>query len=54
LNQIFREFDYLGFLQEARTLKEDFMDAIDELNLSEIDRIMKDSFNSEHRRIKQF
>lgn len=54
LNQIFRDFDYLGFMQEARTLKEDFMDAIDELNLLEVDRILKDCLASEHYRIKQF
>lgn len=54
LNQIFRDFDYLGFMQEAWTLKEDFMDAIDELNLEEVDRIRDDCLNSEHYRIKQF
>ena len=54
LNQIFKEFDYLGFFQESWTLKEDFMDALDELNLNEIDRIKDDALNSEHRRIKQF
>lgn len=54
LNQIFRDFDYLGFMQQARTLKEDFMDAIDELNLDEIDRILEESLDSEHYRIKQF
>lgn len=54
LNQIFREFDYLWFLQEAWTLKEDFYDALDDLDLSEIDRIRDDALNSEHRRIKQF
>jgi len=54
LNQIFKEFDYLGFLQEAWTLKEDFMDALDDLNINEVDRIMTDALNSEHRRIKQF
>jgi hypothetical protein len=30
------------------------MDALDELNLNEIDRIKDDALNSEHRRIKQF
>lgn len=54
LNQIFRDFDYLGFMQESWTLKEDFMDAIDELNLDEIDRILEDCLASEHYRIKQF
>jgi hypothetical protein len=41
-------------MQEAWTLKEDFMDAIDELNLEEVDRIRDDCLNSEHYRIKQF
>lgn len=54
LNQIFREFDYLWFLQEAWTLKEDFYDALDNLNMDEIDRIRDEALNSEHRRIKQF
>ncbi|MDQ7022014.1 MAG: transposase [Candidatus Gracilibacteria bacterium] len=54
LNQIFKEFDYLGFLQESWTLKEDFMDALDELNITEIDRIRDDCLKSEHYRIKQF
>ncbi|MDQ7023687.1 MAG: hypothetical protein Q9M97_09430 [Candidatus Gracilibacteria bacterium] len=54
LNQIFKEFDYLGFLQESWTLKEDFMDALDELNMTEIDRIRDDCLKSEHYRIKQF
>lgn len=54
LNQIFREFDYLWFLQEAWTLKEDFYDALDNLNMDEIDRIRDEELNSEHRRIKQF
>lgn len=54
LNQIFIEFDYLGFIQQAWTLKEDFMDAMDNLDLQEIDRIMKECLDSEHYRIKQF
>lgn len=54
LNQILREFDYLGFMWEAWTLKEDFMDAMDERNLAEIDRIRDDCLASEHYRIKQF
>jgi transposase len=54
LNQIFREFDYLGFMAEAWTLKEDFLDAMDDLNLSEINRIMADCLASEHYRIQQF
>jgi len=54
LNQIFKEFDYWGYLQEARTLKEDFYDALDNLDLNEIDRIRYDALNSEHRRLNQF
>ncbi len=54
LNQIFRDFDYLGFMQEARTMKEDFMDAIDNLDLVEVDRIRDECLSSEHYRIKQF
>lgn len=41
-------------MSEAWTLKEDFMDAMDDLNLKEIDRIIEDSLGSEHYRIKQF
>ncbi len=54
INQIFKEFDYLWFMQESWTLKEDFMDALDELNMVEIDRIRDDCLKSEHYRIKQF
>lgn len=54
LNQILREFDYLDYMKEAWIMKEDFMDAIDNLDLQEIDRIIKDAGNSEHHRIKQF
>jgi len=54
LNQIFREFDYLGFLAEVWTLKEDFMDAMDNKDLKEIDRIKEDCLKSEHYRMKQF
>ena len=54
LNQIFREFDYLWFLAEVWTLKEDFMDAMDNKDLKEIGRIMLDCFKSEHYRMKQF
>ena len=54
LNQIFKEFDYWGYLQEAWTLKEDFYDALDNLDLNEIDRIRDDALNSDHRRLKQF
>jgi len=41
-------------LSEAWALKEDFMDAMDKLNLEEIDRIITESLKSEHYRIKQF
>jgi hypothetical protein len=54
LNQIMQEFDYLWFIQESWTIKEDFMDGMDELNLSEIDRIIADCLGSEHYRIKKF
>jgi len=54
LNQIFREFDYNGYLAETRTIKEDFMDAIDDLNMKEVDRILDDCKKSEHHRLKQF
>ena len=54
INQIFQEFDHLGFLQESWTIKEDFMDAMDNLDMTEIDRIRDDCLNSEHYRIKQF
>jgi hypothetical protein len=54
LNQIFREFDYYGYLVEARTIKEDFMDAMDELNIWEVNRIIWECNISEHYRIKQF
>jgi hypothetical protein len=35
-------------------LKEDFYDALDNLDLDEIDRIRDDALKSEHRRLKQF
>jgi hypothetical protein len=54
INQIFKEFDYLDYLKESRTIKEDFMDAIDNLDLKEIDRIILECRGSEHHRIKQF
>ncbi len=54
LNQIFREYDYNGYLAETRTIKEDFMDAIDDLNMEEVDRILNDCKKSEHHRLKQF
>jgi hypothetical protein len=41
-------------MQEAWTIKEDFMDAMDNLDLKEIDRIMDDCKVSEHYRIKKF
>jgi hypothetical protein len=54
LNQIFREFDYLGYMQKAWTLKEDFFNAMDNLDMNEIDRIMNECLNSDHYRIKKF
>jgi hypothetical protein len=41
-------------MQEAWTIKEDFMDAIDNLDLKEVNRIRDDCLTSEHYRIKQF
>jgi len=54
INQIFKEFDYWDFLQEAWTLKKDFMDSMDDLDIDEIDRIMEDCLKKQHYRIKQF
>ena len=54
LNQIFQEYDYLWFMQTARILKEDFMDAMDNLDLKTIDRIMQECLDNEHYRMKQF
>ncbi len=54
LNQIFYEFDYLGFLKEARTMKEDFFDAMDELDIERIKEIMNNCLSSKHFRIKKF
>jgi hypothetical protein len=41
-------------MQEAWIMKEDFMDAIDDLDLKEVDRIRDECLISEHYRIKQF
>ena len=41
-------------MQQAWTIKEDFMDAIDELNLDEIDRLRDECLANQHYRIKQF
>jgi hypothetical protein len=41
-------------MQKAWTLKEDFFDAMDSLDLKEIDRIMNECLESEHYRIKKF
>ena len=54
LTQIFFDYDYLWFIREAWVMKEDFMDAIDNLNLKEIDRIKQECLNSNHYRIRQF
>lgn len=54
LNQIFREFDYKWYLAQAWTLKEELMEALDERNMHEVDRIMQECQESEHHRLKQF
>ena len=54
LRQITRDFDYNNFLKEARVLKENFIDALDEKNIEDIDRIIKEALDSEHYRIQQF
>jgi transposase len=54
LGQILGEFDYLNFLKEVWTLKEDFMDAIDALDYVEVERIKMEASNSEHHWIRQF
>lgn len=54
INQIFREFDYMDLLKRSSDIKEDFMNALNELDLKEIDRIILDCKSSEHHRIKQF
>ena len=41
-------------MQQSWTLKEDFMDAMDNLDLDEIDRVMRECLESKHYRIKQF
>jgi len=35
-------------------LKENFIDALDEKNIEDIDRIIKEALDSEHYRIQQF
>ena len=54
LGQILGEFDYLNFLKEVWTIKEDFMDAIDALDYVEVERIKSEASKSEHHRIRQF
>ncbi len=54
LNQIFREFDYNWYLAESWNIKEDFMNAIDDKDIKEIDKIIINCKNSEHHRLKQF
>ncbi|MBS9775437.1 transposase, partial [Candidatus Gracilibacteria bacterium] len=54
ISQIFQEFDYRGYLAESWNIKEDFMQALDDLDIQEIDRIIQDCKNSEHMRIQQF
>jgi len=41
-------------MQKAWTFKEDFFDAMDNLDIKEIDRIMNECLDSDHYRIKKF
>lgn len=54
LRQILKEFDYNGYMAEARVAKERFMRALDELDIEEINDVMKDCLESEHYRIQWF
>lgn len=54
LRQITRDFDYYNYLKEAWVMKENFIDALDEKNIEDINKIMNEALNSEHYRIKQF
>lgn len=54
LRQILKEFDYNGYMAEARVAKERFMKALDELDIEEINDVMKDCLESEHYRIQWF
>ena len=52
LRQILKEFDYNGYMAEARVAKERFMKALDELDIEEINDVMNDCLESEHYRIQ--
>lgn len=54
LNQILSDFDYKNFLKEAWLMKETFFEALDERDITSIDRIIEDCGKSEHYRIQQF
>ncbi len=54
LRQITRDFDYNNYLKEAWVMKENFLDALDEKNIDDIDRIVDEALESEHYRIQQF
>ena len=54
LRQILKEFDYNGYMAEARVAKERFMKALDEHDIEEINDVMKDCLESEHYRIQWF
>jgi len=54
LNQIFRDFDYNWYLAESWNIKEDFMNAIDEKDITKVDEIILECRESEHHRLQQF
>ncbi len=54
LRQILREFDPNGYLRDARTYKEWFCDAMDELNIQEIRKVRDGCLESDHYRIHWF
>lgn len=54
LRQIFKEFDYNWYMAESWVAKERFTKALDELDIEEIDDVIKDCLQSEHYRIKWF
>ena len=54
LSQIFRDFDYNGYLAEAWNIKEDFMNAVDERDYKKVQEIQTECRESEHHRLQQF
>jgi len=54
LRQILREFDFHWYIWEAWQIKEDFIDALDNKDFEEIERIRKQALLSEHYRVKWF